>query len=66
MLSAKLDLLMKKLDDKARDQAFIRNNHVFVVCRSGVKFPKGNIEEPLRPSWYLVRPSRLRGDRDRK
>jgi len=22
---------------------------VFVVCRSGVKFPKGNIEEPLFP-----------------
>jgi len=22
-----------------------------------LKFPKGNIKEPLRPSWYLVRPS---------
>jgi len=46
--------------------AFIRDNHVFAVCRSGIKFPKGNIEESLRSSWYLVRPSRLRGDRDLK
>jgi len=22
-----------------------------------LSFPKGNIEEPLHPSWYLVRPS---------
>jgi len=30
---------------------------VFAACRSGAKFPKGNIEEPLRPSWYLVCPA---------
>jgi len=36
---------------------------VFAACRSDTKFPKGNIEEPLRPSCYLVRPSRLRGDK---
>jgi len=29
-----------------------------------LSFPKGNIEEPLRPSWYLVCPSRLLGNRD--
>jgi len=29
---------------------------VFVVCRSDAKFPKGNIEEPLCPSWYLIHP----------
>jgi len=46
-------------------KSFIRNNQVFAACRSDTKLPKGNIEEALRPSWYLVRPSRLRGDRDR-
>ena len=30
---------------------------MFAVCRSDIKFPKGNIEEPLRPSWYLVCPA---------
>ena len=29
-----------------------------------LSFPKGNIEEPLRPSWYLVSRSTLHGDRD--
>jgi len=27
------------------------------VVDQTLKFPKGNIEEPLRPSWYLVCPS---------
>jgi len=27
------------------------------VADRTLKFPKGNIEEPLRPSWYLVCPS---------
>ena len=26
-------------------------------CRSDTKFPKGNIKEPVRLSWYRVRPS---------
>jgi len=105
MLSAKLDLLMKKLDDRARDKKevmhvydshmtceecgdtghsgnhcpemledvnYINNNYNYYyncpqqnqACRSDTKFPKGNIEEPLRPTWYLVCSSRLRGDRD--
>jgi len=42
----------------------IRNNHVFVACRSNTELPKRNIEEHLCPSWYLVCPSRLHGDRD--
>jgi len=37
--------------------SFTRNNHVFTACRSDSKFPKRNIEEPLHPSWYLVRPA---------
>ena len=44
--------------------SFTRNNHVFVACRSDTKFHKGNIEEPLHPSWYLVRPSKHLGNRD--
>jgi len=28
------------------------------------RFPKGNIEEPLRLSWYLIHSSTLHGDRD--
>ena len=30
---------------------------MFIACRSDTKFPKGNIEEPLRPCWYLIRPA---------
>ena len=37
--------------------SFTRNNHVFTACRSDAKFLKRNIEEPLRSSWYLVRPA---------
>jgi len=37
----------------------------FAVYTSDDKFSKRNIEEPLCPSWYLIRPSRHRGDRDR-
>jgi len=43
----------------------IRNNHVFAACRSDTKLPKRNTKEHLCPSWYLIRPSRLRGNRDR-
>ena len=32
--------------------SFIRNNHVFVACRSYAKFPKGNIEEPYVCTLY--------------
>ena len=44
--------------------SFTRNNPVFAACRLDTKFPKSNIVEPLRPSWYLICSSRLRGDRD--
>ena len=30
---------------------------MFAAYRSDTKFPKGDIEELLRPSWYLVRPA---------
>ena len=43
---------------------WLRRQHYAQACRLDTKFPKGNIEDPLRPSWYLVCPSRLRGDRD--
>jgi len=42
---------------------WLQRQHYAQACRSDTKFPKGNIEEPLRPSWYLVRSSRLRDER---
>ena len=35
----------------------LQRQHYAQACRSDTKFPKGNIEEPLHPSWYLVRPN---------
>ena len=59
-----VNIMPKVLYEKILYTSFTRNNRVLVACRSDTKFPKGNIEEPLRPSWYLVHPSKLRGDRD--
>jgi len=39
---------------------WLQRQHYAQACRSDTKFPKGNIEEPLRPSWYLVRPSAVK------
>ena len=43
---------------------WLQRQHYAQACRSETKIPKGNIEEPLCLSWYLVSPSTLRGDRD--
>ena len=48
-----------------QNQGWNQQRPNYLACRSDTKFPKGNIEEPLRPSWYLVRPSILYGNRDR-
>jgi len=60
-----VNIMPRVLYEKFFTYPLLETTMCFAVCRSGVKFPKGNIEEPLRPSWYFVRPSRLRGDRDR-
>jgi len=36
---------------------WLQHQHYTQGCRSDTKFPKGNIEESLCPSWYLVHPS---------
>ena len=59
-----VNIMSRVLYEKNLYTSFMRNNHVFAPCRSYAKFPKGNIEEPLRSSWYLIRPSRLHGHRD--
>ena len=47
-----------------QNQGWNQQRPNYSACRSDTQFPKGDIEEPLRPSWYLVRSSRLHGDRD--
>jgi len=58
-----VNIMLRVLYEKFFTHLFLETTMCLQLADQTISFPKGNIEEPLRPSWYLIRSSRLRGDR---